>query len=473
MLISITIQFIILFSYGGIRATAQSGWSFQTNGIMNNIFSLPNSQVFVNIPVGPPPNGVPYSGVPTMWLHSFMPQPAALPYPAILRLQTENNYPILDQFGQSVVEFYSNARGNPNNWLVSQIKSINGGPATLDATATYKGGMSFECSNSESGPATTQKEVMRIIDSKVGILLTQYEKIPMHELDVRGTISTGGNQNSALGAVDGTITFYPKIDGSYYHIQNRAGSGGNFSISSGDLPGLSDSIPGVREATKWNTNIMSIRGWDKSVCISCEPGVSTGQSADYDLHGITSNLPASLLPAGPQGLLTVSDDRFPITYDGINWTRYLGHDVILRLERRNAETFDNTYKLISAGHLNAETFIVRANGKVQIGTPKTGLHTDNLLSVSGKIVATELVVTTDGWADYVFDDNYSLLPLDQLEQSIRANKHLPGIPTTAEVKENGVAIGDMQAKMLKKIEELTLYVIELKKEINTLKKEKE
>ena len=99
-----------------------------------------------------------------------------------------------------------------------------------------------------------------------------------------------------------------------------------------------------------------------------------------------------------------------------------------------------------------------------------------MLSVYGTIVATELVIIEDDhsdweWPDYVFDDGYNLLPLNELEQSIKNNKHLPGIPSAEEVSKNGLIISEMQAKLLQKIEELTLYVIDLKKENDTMKKE--
>ena len=97
-----------------------------------------------------------------------------------------------------------------------------------------------------------------------------------------------------------------------------------------------------------------------------------------------------------------------------------------------------------------------------------GIGTTNLtykLSVKGTIGCGEIKiedVTT--WADFVFEPDYNLMPLKDLETFIKANKHLPEIPTTAEVQENGISIGEMNAKLLQKVEELTLYVIELKKE---------
>jgi hypothetical protein len=83
----------------------------------------------------------------------------------------------------------------------------------------------------------------------------------------------------------------------------------------------------------------------------------------------------------------------------------------------------------------------------------------------------------NGWSDYVFEPTYPLRPLNELEQYIQQKQHLPEIPTTAEVQNNGIDIGENQSLLLKKIEELTLYVIDLNKqvksqqeEINSLKK---
>ncbi len=108
------------------------------------------------------------------------------------------------------------------------------------------------------------------------------------------------------------------------------------------------------------------------------------------------------------------------------------------------------------------SIIINTNGSVGIGTANTRSFK---FAVDGKAVFEEVVVEmSDSWADFVFEDNYNLMSLKNLDQFIQVNKHLPEIPTTAEVEENGISIGEMNAKLLQKIEELTLYVIELKKE---------
>ncbi|MEO8595980.1 MAG: hypothetical protein ABI759_21845 [Candidatus Solibacter sp.] len=100
-------------------------------------------------------------------------------------------------------------------------------------------------------------------------------------------------------------------------------------------------------------------------------------------------------------------------------------------------------------------------GIVGIGTTTPGSYK---LAVEGKIGAREIVVTSVPWSDYVFRPDYRLRPLSEVSHYIQANHHLPGISTEAEVKVNGVSVGDMQAKLLAKVEELTLYMIEHDKE---------
>ena len=91
------------------------------------------------------------------------------------------------------------------------------------------------------------------------------------------------------------------------------------------------------------------------------------------------------------------------------------------------------------------------------------------LSVDGKIMCEELKVqNSTTWPDYVFASEYDMLSLEELEQYIAQHQHLPNIPSANEVDANGILVGDLQSKMLEKIEELTLYIIAQDKRIEEL-----
>ncbi|MES2776316.1 MAG: hypothetical protein V4722_19225 [Bacteroidota bacterium] len=130
---------------------------------------------------------------------------------------------------------------------------------------------------------------------------------------------------------------------------------------------------------------------------------------------------------------------------------------------------------ITFGHENyAGTFTermrIKGNGQVCIGSndPASGY----MLSVSGKLIAEEMRVQVKGlWPDYVFSNGYKLRPLEKVEAYIKQHSHLPNIPSAATVKQQGIAVGEMQNKLMEKVEELTLYLIKANKEIKALQEE--
>ena len=125
----------------------------------------------------------------------------------------------------------------------------------------------------------------------------------------------------------------------------------------------------------------------------------------------------------------------------------------------------------NGGGLCAARLILMDNGNVGIGTnnPTQRLHVAGNIRAEGTVRANEFRVTAGG-ADFVFDADYYLRPLSEVEQFIIENKHLPEIAPANSMIQDGVSIGELQMQLLQKIEELTLYVIELKKEIDELKK---
>ena len=112
------------------------------------------------------------------------------------------------------------------------------------------------------------------------------------------------------------------------------------------------------------------------------------------------------------------------------------------------------------------------NSFIGVGDQANGIwfkiRNDRTLRMDGKLYAKEIRVKTDVWSDYVFQNNYELKTLKELENFITQNKHLPDVPPEKEVMEKGVNVGEMDAILLRKIEELTLYVIEQEKKINRL-----
>ncbi|MEQ9404092.1 MAG: hypothetical protein RIM99_10925 [Cyclobacteriaceae bacterium] len=104
------------------------------------------------------------------------------------------------------------------------------------------------------------------------------------------------------------------------------------------------------------------------------------------------------------------------------------------------------------------------SGNVGIGTTTP----TEKLEVNGTIRSKEIKVEASPWPDYVFDDNYELPSLEAIEKFVQSNGHLPEIPSAKEVEESGIALGEMNALLLKKIEELTLHIIQQEKRIQKL-----
>ncbi len=118
-----------------------------------------------------------------------------------------------------------------------------------------------------------------------------------------------------------------------------------------------------------------------------------------------------------------------------------------------------------------ERLRIDASGSVGIGTssPTEKLSVNGNAIVNGQLKVKKVYVTqTAPWADYVFAEGYELRPLVSLEKFIKEEKHLPEVPTTAEIENWGIDLGGNQALLLKKIEELTLYIIEQEKKIDKL-----
>jgi hypothetical protein len=179
--------------------------------------------------------------------------------------------------------------------------------------------------------------------------------------------------------------------------------------------------------------------WSKDVIVWLRGGGTT-----YHYSSPNATIPAPVVYDGADGRVAYQEINGPLHTYKIAVDSYVN---------TNGTSYDGDF---------------RVNGRIGIGANPAG--SDAALSVKGKVVASEVKVTDLGTIpDYVFDPSYQLMDLKEVEDFTKENRHLPGIPSEAEFKKEGMDLATMNAKLLQKVEELTLYLIEKDKEIKEMK----
>jgi hypothetical protein len=188
-------------------------------------------------------------------------------------------------------------------------------------------------------------------------------------------------------------------------------------------------------------------------------------------------------PGNPGQVLVGDDGGFHPTLSLYKWGGSGTSYWVNRITTSNTTGTNDGSMLFQLGGTSApgtaDSFTTRmmidSGGSVGIGTTtpcaNSGAPAKCLLAVNGGIEASEVVVTNAITADYVFAPGYRLAPLSEVAEYVKANRHLPEIPSAAEVAEKGVNVADMQAKLLAKIEELTLHMIAAEERAGRLEKE--
>lgn len=264
-----------------------------------------------------------------------------------------------------------------------------------------------------------------------------------------GRLGTTGVQNTYMGRQAGynNLTGNDNVAIGYFAGFSNLGSG---SVFLGKMAGYFETGPNKLYIANSSTTTPLIYGdfATSHLRINGTLQLSGTTGPGYVLTDVSGNGTLSLQPAVPTGGGTTS-----INNDADNrLTTALGTG---QFNAENNLTFDGS------------TFSV--NGNVGIGTTATSGYR---LAVNGNSVFTRVKVREyAAWPDYVFESNYKLPSLTEVEKFIKQHKHLPEVPSKAEIKRDGLDVGDNQSLLLKKIEELTLYVIEQNKKVEELQHE--
>ncbi len=200
-------------------------------------------------------------------------------------------------------------------------------------------------------------------------------------------------------------------------------------------------------------------GWE-SMTITTGGNVGIGTSAPNE----------KLTVAGTTGLY--GNSLFCPNQSGANGTVSIGTPTIFPNSMLNVKSNLQYGAFIDAPNSSTAALqvegLTRLNGEVGIGIAPSSVYS---LAVGGKIICTELRVQATPFPDYVFDASYNLKPLEEVEQHILAHHRLPNMPPATEVESDGMNVGGVQLKLVEKVEELTLYLLQQQKELKAQKQE--
>ena len=202
--------------------------------------------------------------------------------------------------------------------------------------------------------------------------------------------------------------------------------------------------------------------------------VDGDDSGFYERMRITDNGNVGIGTDSPQSKLHINSGRKGLNVSGsMGGDNFTDHQAVFLFSdsgisesgiKINKKNGGDNFELFNAFYNNHELFVIHSSGNVGIGTTTPQAKLD----VAGTIRATEIKVEAQT-ADFVFQPDYKLRSLNEVEQFVKENKHLPEIPSAKEMEVNGVNLAEMNKLLLQKIEELTLYSIKLNQENNDLR----
>ncbi len=301
--------------------------------------------------------------------------------------------------------------------------------------------------------------------SKVGIgTSTPEDKLQVGVGLTKIVMGSAGGQNIGYGSAyigfnasrQNAATWSTSTDGAHN------GGGIIYTNVLGDM--LFSNIPNVGTGTTNQSGILDATILNNTrLCITNYGNIgigTTGPSQKLQVDG------GNVLIRGANNFTNVNDIAVLNLGDGNHFIR----------TKRGKGVSINTYSGLSGQPETLGIFLQEVTRNVGIGTDLAsnsynGTSNYFKLSVNGPIRAKEVVVET-GWADFVFEKNYILRPLKEVERHIEETGHLPEMPSTKEIERNGANVGELLKLQMQKIEELTLYIIDLQKQVESLKANK-
>ena len=348
---------------------------------------------------------------------------------------------------------------------------------------------------------------------------------PLSKFHLVEDANTSGAPNNAQLLVGGKtnpekhISLAYNTSSNYGEIQSQAYDGGYTSLvfnPNGGNVGIGTATPTQKLEVNGHVKAISFIGELNGTANSANLHAGWGQAFGTEgttlagimgIDGLTSNYqwysPTKLrtilgMPSGGETLQSITDRGFTTTNNigiggaaqsgggGSNWltlhgNAYSGGMIYSmggspKVYSFVLNSFLNTQTTVGIGQKfivndNLDAMVMLTNGNIGIGTPTTTAGVPEKLSVNGKIMAKEIKVQPTGWPDYVFTAAYKPKTLAEIEAFINSNQHLPEIPSATEVEKNGVELGEMNKLLLKKIEELTLLMIEQSKIVQEMRSE--
>ncbi len=332
---------------------------------------------------------------------------------------------------------------------------------------------------SVSGPGGVQNltQVLLVGNNAGGLNAVNFGQIgigtpsPSQPLEVAGTIfsNTGGFKFPG-GSVQTTAGIVPNSSASLSSllVSNLSGTGDRIlaADASGNLK-IANSITSLAWSTSGNAGLSSstaFMGTTDYVDV-------VFKTYNSEVMRATATGNVGIGTSSPGGKLEVRSSPNANYIFTDNSTS--GYTSTFRMDNTGLKIGHNSiYRDIEFEIFGAPIMTLLSSGSIGIGTTNPG--TGYLLDVNGVMRANEVKVCLFGTCDFVFDKNYKLMPIDSLDAYLEQNHHLPEVASAKQMQEEGnVSLGEIDSKLLQKVEELTLYMIQLNKEVALLKAENE